>query len=84
MLVTTWLRSTGADVPLLLQTDQATVIDGPPSGFTTMSDIYFQLLEFAKTLATTGQDELNQMLMWAKGGVAKHVAGHVSACHRAQ
>ena len=66
MLVTTWLRSTGADVPLLLQTDQATVIDGPPSGFTTMSDIYFQLLEFAQTLATTGQDELNQMLMWAK------------------
>ncbi len=66
MLVTTWLRSAGADVPLLLQTDQATVIDGPPSGFTTMSDIYFQLLEFAQTLTTTGQDELNQMLMWAK------------------
>jgi hypothetical protein len=67
MLVTTWLRSgAGADLPLLLQTDQPTVLDGPPSGFTSMSDYYAQMLDFAQPLATAGQDDLEQMLLSAR------------------
>ena len=74
MLVTAWLKSddVGADTPLLLDTDQGTVIGGPPGGFTTMSELYFDLLEFAQPVAAAGSPEagrLAQLLAWARAAL---------------
>jgi hypothetical protein len=71
LLVSMWLKSdgAGADAPLLIQTDQNTVISGPPGGFTTMSEMYFDLLSFANPLAAVGSPEANvlaQELTWAR------------------
>jgi hypothetical protein len=71
LLVSMWLKSdgAGADSPLLIQTNQTTVVTGPPGGFTTMSEVYFDLLSFAQPLAAAGSPEANilaQELIWAK------------------
>jgi hypothetical protein len=71
LLVTSWLKSdgVGADTPLLLQTNQSTVIGGPPGGFTTMSELYFDLAEFAQPVAVADSPDANrldQLLVWAR------------------
>jgi hypothetical protein len=71
LLVSMWLKSdaAGADTPLLIQTNQTTVVTGPPGGFTTMSEVYFDLLSFAQPLAAVGSPEANiiaQELIWAR------------------
>lgn len=71
LLVSMWLKSdgAGADTPLLIQTNQTTVVTGPPGGFTTMSEVYFDLLSFAQPVAAVGSAEANvfaQELIWAR------------------
>ena len=71
LLVTTWLKSAGvgADTPLLVQTDQTTVLNGLTGGFDTMSELYFDLVTFAQPVAPIGTADANrilQLLTWAR------------------
>lgn len=58
--MTTWLGQV-ADAPLLLRTDQAAVVGGPPGSLSHMTEIYQDLVQFATPIAPPGTAEATRV-----------------------